>query len=240
MKKAKLAISGLVSIILLAILLSSCRSNAQRKAESNSDTHPSFHDNIILENSNSKPYLEKPDESTLLADEEASAVTNIQGKLSIYQTKQKIIYEDSGVSWEWIGIEQSKSLPSGTTSEEFIYFNEAVGEDGELLDDNTYVMVSVHIKNISSSDQSYYVNNGGFLTLNENDEYDQMSSETRYQSLATSIPSEVTQGYFACAIKANESIEITLGYIVPDSILDSEALYYSPQYDHKQLYLMER
>lgn len=226
MKYRKLICINALMIVLLAgslLLCTSCRNieNPNLQIDNLRFTYE-------LHDSNESSYQEYP-VPNLQGDTNDGSLDYKVKKGNIYSVNDRI--EQEGFLYENLDIYKGKELPEGVTVNDFQYFDfgDHTDSQGHLLDNSTYLFLSMDVTNISKEKIYFTWNTSSFVCVDESEYILGIETvtawEARYQSNGTFIGD---RSYFHAELNSNETVRITIGYVIDDEWINSKRLYFCP------------
>lgn len=208
----------ILSMIILSIIITSSCSNTKSVIDDASKG---------LDFSNSDNERKNESQEQPVKDENFSSFAEDINPINISKIGETVKLEDIELSYT--KVHSSKSLPNGISKDKIKYFNsigETIDEQGNLTSGHTYIFIEIDITNLSNAPKE--VNLSGLGKLRQLDEsyapISPMIMEARYVSNADKSVED--KDYFNTILQANEDKSFTIGYIVDDSIINENNLYY--------------
>ncbi|MCL2865378.1 MAG: hypothetical protein FWE25_07555 [Lachnospiraceae bacterium] len=141
-----------------------------------------------------------------------------------YSKEEEIVIDDM-IFKNFDVIYTGKSLPEYAPKNEVIYFDEQVDFRGYLMDDFTYCFITITLENTTDEEIEEYLSFGLLVDVDEQGKTIARSEEVRYRS--DYVPIDPTgKDYYRCVVEAKSESTFIVGYILQDSMLTSERLYY--------------
>lgn len=175
-----------------------------------------------------KPYLEPNDENFPVITDDYSYYIK---KANIVKGKEPISYKN--VDYSDIKITKTKTLPEGIKREDVDYMNDGtgaeIGDDGDILDDKTYLFVTTRITN-KADERMLIPMQIRVVALDDELSYKICTITNIYRSgkklstLKKSMPE--SKSYYMEYFEPGESTVYTIGTIVNDDLIDADNLYF--------------
>ncbi len=154
-------------------------------------------------------------------------------KTFVYDKSKTI--EKNGLRYSNFSFYKGKTLPESVKKNEFEYFNECkIDENGKILDDKSYLFITMDVTNNDDKTRNlcWYLS---INLLEDNDDsykispFDESnpSGEVRYRSGKRDFEDEKMD--YVSVIKPGETLNITSGFLMSDSNVNSDMLCFAPE-----------
>lgn len=200
----------ILTLCICIVFLVGCTSNKKVEKEKESEKRTI---NFVME-------TETEEESAEY--ERIGAFNQVVDEENIFELNDSINFD--GIIYSNISVEYSKELPKNVSKDEVTYFEEKANDKGKLIDDNYYIICKITIENNTKKAYEVDLSGGKFAVLDENNAVYDSSQELRYRS--GYLQTESDKNYYFSTLGSNEKKEFLLCYIVNESILKSDNLYY--------------
>jgi len=205
-------------VFIFAALLITTSCSPKNTADNTIPTDLNF-GNSPNNNQNTKPTLE---EGATFPDSYEIPKKRVD-PVNIY-TKNDII-QFRNLTYENFKIVKSKELINGINKNDVNYYYETpplrLDDQGKLLDDNSYLFITMDISNHTNEALDVPVSNG-WLQLDENNSYASGYDTTVYRS---GTPPTDEKHYLFQILNPKEKLTITIALILSDDVINSNNLY---------------
>ena len=209
-----------ISIISIVIVLNACSKN---KSENESSLDSVQENGLNFAQTTQNAQTENSVSDTLNSGQEMPLPGFTINNSNIYEMNDKINID--GIEFSNLTLTVSKDILNGILKDDIIYFDEETDDNGRLLQEQSYIFADITLNNTTSETVEIYLSFGTFIVLNSENEITDSSIETRYRSDYTSTD-PYRKDYFKYSLAPNSSSAVTIGYIVRDTIINSNDLYY--------------
>lgn len=211
-------ISFLICLSLMALELSACTKNADSYGKGNT---------AELSNSYWKVY-EQEEITDMVYEKQPNKLSKIKMS-NIYDTEEIVEFEDTDENGPHVlrtkvnNYYYSKTIPEGIDREEiYMVEYEVTDETGNLLNDRSYFVCDITIFNDNDIDIAPYLSMFQIVELGSDMYIQDQSVELRYRSGKEEY---AKKNYYEQFISAKSSYDVTLVYIINDTIIESGNVY---------------
>lgn len=152
------------------------------------------------------------------------------GRANIYTAKESLLQDN--LLLDNLQIRKTKEMPSDISREnfKFFHFGDETDQNFKLTGAVSYLFLDMDATNMGDTDLSFTWNSMMVFATDEDGWLDSSSMLTPWEMRYRSGKSRdaVAKDFYRQELAPGETVHITIGFIIDDSYIDSENLYFTP------------